>query len=283
MDAAEQVYDERTRRGVLRDLIPGEEPVREEHASAGAGIRLDHVEDRLAELTRLLRAERREDAVVDRVVEEEHLRGLDDDGDERQQAVLYEHLRTRLEHREDRRHDRTRDVEAKDGEDEAEDADGEIVHEHLEARLDLPLDQGVKLLDDPARERPHDHGTHEHRRARIRLDDAHDRNRPHDRAARPADHLAARVGDEERQRIPEERADERTEFLVRQPARVDEERRCQPPGDEGADVGHDHARQELSERLNLLFHNASPCDFMCEIPSYKTQFPQIFIIAFSCC
>ena len=62
--------------------------VGEQQAEAGPGVRLEQEQDRLALLGRLVDAERGEHAVVDGVVEEQHLGRLDDEAGQRQQAVV---------------------------------------------------------------------------------------------------------------------------------------------------------------------------------------------------
>ena len=87
VDAAEELDDRRGRGGALGQ--PGaEDRVREQQTDAGAGVRLQQEQDRLARLGGLLDAQRGEHAVVDRVVQEQHLRRLDDDAGQRQQAVF---------------------------------------------------------------------------------------------------------------------------------------------------------------------------------------------------
>ena len=51
-----------------------EQHISEQHAEAGAGIRFNQEEDGAADFPRLLNAERRENAVVDGIVQEENLR-----------------------------------------------------------------------------------------------------------------------------------------------------------------------------------------------------------------
>ena len=87
VDAAEELDDQRSRcRGLGQALA--EERVGEQQARAGAGVGLEQEQHRLALLCGLLDAERRQHAVVDGVVEEEHLRRFDEDRGQWQQAVV---------------------------------------------------------------------------------------------------------------------------------------------------------------------------------------------------
>ncbi|MPM51737.1 hypothetical protein SDC9_98488 [bioreactor metagenome] len=86
MDATEEVDDDGARDRSAYHARPGD-PVRQQEAEAGAGVGLDHEQDGAAGGLGLLDAERGEDAVVDGVVEEQHLGRLDQDRGERQQVV----------------------------------------------------------------------------------------------------------------------------------------------------------------------------------------------------
>ena len=159
-----------------------------------------------------------------------------------------------------------------------------VVHQHLEARSDLPVPDPVHVLGDQRRERSRDHRAQEHRDGRAD-DDAHCRDRGDDAAALAVDHAAARVRDEERQQVGDHRPYEsdvlREGLAVRpggecrhgmlppdlvgvppsaqnrcdgrppvEPADGDEQGRDQTPGDERRDVRHDHAGQEGAESLD---------------------------------
>ncbi|MCY1221847.1 hypothetical protein D9M72_339180 [compost metagenome] len=64
------------------------------------------------------------------------------------------------------------------------------------------------------------------------------------------DHAAAGVADQERKQEGDHRANELGQFLIGSKARRNEEGRDDAPGDESADVGHDHSGQERPEFLD---------------------------------
>ena len=247
VDAAEEVDDHRARGGLAGLGVLAEEAVREKNAEARAGVGLEHVHDGAPGGLGLRDADGREDAVVDGVVEEEHLGGLDEDGEQRHEAVLHEDLHAAHEHGEDGGHDRADGDVAEHGEHHADDADGEVVDEHLKARGRAALHEAVEHLDDPAGERAHDHGSHEHRGVGGAGDAADDGDGARDAAAVAAGEVAALGGDEHRDQVAEHGRGDARELLVGQPARRDEQGGQKAPGDEGADVGHDHAAEELTE------------------------------------
>ena len=88
--------------------------------------------------------------MVDRVVEEQHLRRLDDDRRERQETVVDELLHAVAEAVGDPRDDRLDDLVAEDRQRAAEDADAEVVDQHLEAWLHLACDGVVEQLQEQA-------------------------------------------------------------------------------------------------------------------------------------
>ena len=90
-----------------------------------------------AGLAGLLDAERSEHALVDGVVEEQHLARLDDEAREGQQARLGEEASADTERVAQQRDDRGHAEESGEGEQEAEDSGGEFVDQHLEAVLFL--------------------------------------------------------------------------------------------------------------------------------------------------
>ena len=198
-------------------------------------------------------AQRPEHAVVDRVVEEEDLGGLDDDRHQRQQAVGDEEVHAFACGVREGLHDRPDREQSEDGHDHAEDAGAEVVDQHLEAGAGPLLEDSVDLLEDPGGQRPDDHRAEEHRD--VRPDhDAHRRHRADDRAALAVDEASAGVADEDGQEGQDHRPDQRRQLLVRQPARRDEQGGDQAPRDERGDVGHDHAGQEATDPLDRGLH-----------------------------
>ena len=240
VDTAEQVDDQRTGSGILGDLIPGEHPVGQQDAGTCAGVGLDHVEDGFSGLLHVLDAEGSEDTVVDGVVQEQDLRRLHEDGDQRKEVVVHQHLDAAAQDDQHCRHERSDDIEADDHQDEADDADGEVVDKHLKAGLDLAFHGFVKLLDDPACERAHDHGAHQHGvlGAADHTDGGYDAD---DSASVSADHLTALVSDQDRKNVGKHRADHAAQLLIREPAGGDEQCGEKSPRDECADVRHDHS------------------------------------------
>ena len=160
MNTAEEVNDECARSGSSCVFILGEEPVSEQHACAGTRVCLNHVEDGVAESLDLLCAERCEDAVVDRVVEEQHFCRFNKDRDQREKSVVNEHLYAAAENGENACHERTHEIEAQDRKEQTDNTEREVAHQHFESGLDLAVDCLVEFLHDPAGKRTHDHRTH---------------------------------------------------------------------------------------------------------------------------
>ena len=260
MDAAEEMDDDRAGCRTAGRAVLGEEHVGQQHAQAGAGVCLEHVHDRLACLSDLLRADRREHAVVDRIIEEQYLGRLEEHGNQRQQAVVHQERNAGGQHAQDRAHDRADRIIANDGKDHAENADREIVDQHFKAGRHTALHGLVKLFDDPARERAHDHRAHQHRlafRSVNARDAAHDCDCTHDASAVAADHLAALRRDQHRQQEGEHKRLDGCQIRIRDPAGVDKQSRDKAPGDKSADIRHDHGAEEFAKSGNRIFHTNS--------------------------
>ena len=240
MDAAEELDDDRSGGGLLGGLVLAEQPVRHEHADARSGVGLEHVHHGLTGGLDLLGTDGHEDAVADGVVEEEDLGGLDEDGQQRHQAVVDEHLYARGEHGENGAHEGPDAVVAEDAQREAYETEGEVVDEHLEAGGLPVLSPVVPLFDDPACERTHEHGAHEHGVVGAH-DGTEDRDRADDATALAGDGIAALSGDEHRDQVLEHRADDCGELFVGEPTRLEEDCREEAPGDERTNVRHDHS------------------------------------------
>ena len=162
MDTAEYVHDQSAGSGVLGCLILGEHPVSEQDACACAGVGLDHVEYGLAESLNLLCSQRSEDTVVDRVVEEEDLRGFYEDRNQRKKSCIDQNVNTAGQEYQDCCHKRSDQIESDDGKEHTQDTDGEVVDQHLETCRDLAFNCLVELLDHPAAERAYKHSAHQH-------------------------------------------------------------------------------------------------------------------------
>ena len=96
--------------------------------------------------------------MVDRVVQEQHLRGLHDERHQREQPRVDQRVGEPSEALRDPVRERADEVQADDRHDAADDARGEVVDEHLEAALDLAGDGDVPLLEQPGRQRAEDEG-----------------------------------------------------------------------------------------------------------------------------
>ena len=253
MDAAQQVDDDRAGGGLAGLLVLAAEPVGQQDAQAGAGVRLQHIHDGAAGLGGLPRADGAEDAVVDGVVEEEHLGRLDEDGHQGQQPVGDEDVHPGGQDGEDDRHQRADDVVPQHRQHQAQDAGREVVDQHLEAGGDVPLGPAVKGADGKAGQRAHRHGAHQHGVVGA-ADAAHHRDGGDDPAAVPGHHVAALARDQDGQQIVQHRVHDAGQVGVGQPARLDEEGGQKAPGDERADVGHDHAAEEFAKAADFFFH-----------------------------
>ena len=237
VDPTEEVDDDRTGGRQLRHAL-AEEHERQEQAEARSRVRLEEEVDRPVIRTRGGggNAERREDAVVDRVVQEEDLRDLDRDVGERQQAGLDDRADPIAEGAGQGSEPGPEEEHAERGEDRAEDAGREVVHEHLEAGPDPIGEVVVEELDQEGADRPHDHRPEEHRDAGADSN-PEGRDRADDAAAMAVDELAARVADQQRDHEVDHRPDDGRDVLVGSPAGRDDERRDQSPGEDRADVG----------------------------------------------
>ena len=274
VDAAEEVDDDRSRRAVADHPVVAEEPEGQQQAQAGTGVGRHHEEDRLALVGRDLESQGVVDALVDDVVEEQDLGRLVQEREQGKGAGVHEGVDPAEELVVERADDRPDDAVGGHDEAQAQEAEREVVDDHLEAGADPGLEDAVDLLDQPRAERSHDHGAQEHRD--VGTDDEADRaHRPRDAAAVSVHQLAACEGQEQGQDVGDHRPDGLGEVLVGQPARRDEQGGEQAPGDERPHVGDDHRGEEPAERLDAcaqarpglgreaavdrLTHHISPC------------------------
>ena len=143
-------------------VVLAEEAVGQQDTKTGTGVGFQHIHDGAAGLSGLACTDGAEDAVVDGVVQEQYLGRLNKDGHQRQQAVRHKEVHTGGQHGEDGSHERADDVVAEDGQQHTQNADGEVVDQHLETGGDMAFHLLIELLDDPAGQRAHDHGAHQH-------------------------------------------------------------------------------------------------------------------------
>ncbi len=229
VDTAQEVNDDRPGcRGA--ELLRAEEHEGEQQAQPGSRVRLDHEQDGLAGGLNVDRGQRGEDAVIDGVVEEQDLRGLHEQGRQRQQPGLDKEVNPRGQHPDQHRQHGPHTQDAENGEQQAEDAQGEVVHQHLEAGGDLAVDGLVQQPQHERGERPQDHGPEEHGRAAVKRgqlrqaadDDPGGGDGADDGTSLSVHHPAAGVADQDRQQVVQHRGDELSQDGVRQPARLDE-------------------------------------------------------------
>ena len=241
MDAAEELDDDRSRRRRTRRAAR-EGPIGQQDAEARPGIGFQQEHDRLARLARLFDPDRREDSVVDRIVQEEHLGRFDEDRDQRQQTVFDHQRHAGRQEDGQRRNHRPHGIEPDQRADDSQDADREVVDQHFESGGNASLRPAVEGADHPAGKGPDRHGADEHR-------DVTAQNHAHHRyggnhAAAIAGHMPSRRhGDQQRQQITQHRFDELPQTRIGPPTRRNEKSRDESPGDECADIGHYHTAQ----------------------------------------
>ncbi|CCK16800.1 hypothetical protein BN136_2810 [Cronobacter universalis NCTC 9529] len=216
VDTAQEVDDSRAACGLLR-AAAAKEHVRQQNTHARTRVGFNQEEDRFAEFMRLLNAQRREDTVVDGVVEEQDFRRFNENRRQRQHVVNHHEVHARGQYFGEHFYRRANAEERQNREDHPDDARGEVVHQHFKAGFDFAVDRGVEFLDAEAAQRACDHCAQEHRD--IRADDnAHGGNRAHHAAALAADQLTAGITDKQRQQVSDHRADQLRQRLVWPPS-----------------------------------------------------------------
>ena len=244
MDAAEQMNDDGARSGVLGHLILGEHPVCQQNAEARARVGFQHVHDGLTHYLNLLCTQRGKYAVVNSVVQEQYLCRLQEYGNQRQQAVIYQEFNTCGQDCQDRCHNRANCIVAQNCHNHAQDANREVVNQHLETSRHTAFHQLVKLLNHPTCQRAHNHGTHQHWLTfgtAYTGDTTHNCDCAHNTAAIAADHLTALCCNQNRQQVGQHVRLNGCKLCIRNPAGFDEQGCDKAPCDKGTDIRHDHA------------------------------------------
>ena len=140
-----------------------ESPACQQDTEARAGVGINQEEHALPYLRRLLDAQRGHDAVVHRIVEEQHLGGVYQHGQQRIQLVGEHPVHTRGEAAGNPRNRVADHHVSRDCKQHRDDTEGEVVHQHFEAGAHLSLDQFVETLYAPSGDRSHYHCSEEHR------------------------------------------------------------------------------------------------------------------------
>ena len=252
MNAAQEMDDDRARCGILCRFVFGAEPVCKQDTKARSRISLQHVHDGLAGLGCLLYADRRENTVVDRIVQEKHLRRLDEDCRERKEICVRKSFNACREDRKDRCHERADEEVSENRDQHTEDTHGKVVDQHLKACRHMAVHRLIELFDDEACEGAHDHGAHEHRLSLCSVnpcDRAHDCDRADDASSLTADEIAALCGDQDREYEEKHIRVNGCKTLIRNPAVRNKKCRDEAPCDKRADIRHDHCGKKLSESL----------------------------------
>ena len=257
MDTAENMDNHGAGGGSLAHAL-AHEPISQEHAEAGAGVRFQQEEHGFAHFLRLLDAQGSQDAVVDGVIEEQNLRRLDKEGGQGQHAHGDDALHTGPQDVVACQHHGAYTCKGHQGQKAAQDTCGEIVYQHLEAAGDGVGDGIIEFLDAPAAEGTHNHCSQEHGDVGA-CDNACGGDGAHHAAPVAVDGGAAGEAYQERYQPFRHGAAGLGQILIGQPARGDKEGCEQTPADEGADVRHDHAGQEAAKFLHGLLGTALLC------------------------
>ena len=192
--------------------------------------------------------------MVDRVVEEQDLCRLHQNGGKGQQSVAHQEVHARFQDIGQAHADGSDDEDGQNGQDCADDAHREVIDDHLEAGGNMAFHLLDKLLDAPASQRAADHSADKHG-AVSGCNCAQSSQGAGDRSLLASDRPAAGVTNQNRQQILEHGSYHTRDGCIGEPALLNEERGDESPRDEGSDVRHDHTGQEPSKLLDILFHS----------------------------
>ncbi len=248
MDAADKL-DQRCARGRCLRESAAEDRVRQQDAKTGTRVGLQQEEDRLALCQGLLGAQRRQDSVVDRVVQEEDLGRFYEDARQRQQPVIDQEFHSCACSIAESRYQRSNTEEPHNAHGGRDDPRGEVIDQHLEPGLDPAFPDLVEFLHDESGQRAHDHGPNEHRDIRTH-DDTHGGCGADYAATDTVNHFATGVTDQQRQQVGNHRFNQCPQGLIRKEAVRNEQGGDDSPGNERPDIGHNHAGEERPEFLD---------------------------------
>lgn len=103
---------------------------------------------------RLLNTQRREDTVVDSVVQEQDFRRFNEDRCQRQHVMDNHEVNARRQNFGQDFNRRANAEECQNREDHPDNTGGEVVHQHLETGLNLTVYPAIKMFNRPAAQRP---------------------------------------------------------------------------------------------------------------------------------
>ena len=215
VDTTQEVNDSRAARRLF-SAAATEEHVRQQNAHPRTRVSFDQEEDRLAEVVRLLNTQRREDTVVDGVVEEQDFRRFNKDRRQRQHFMHHHEVNACRQNFGQDFNRRADAEESQNRKDHTDDASGEVIHQHFKTGLDLTVYPHIKTFDRPAAQRTGNHCAEEH--WHIGTDDnAHGGDSADHTATIAANQTTTGITDEQRQQIGDHRANQFRQRFVRQP------------------------------------------------------------------
>ena len=162
----------------------------------------------------LLNTQRREDTVVNGVVEEQDFRRFNKDRCQWQHVMDNHEVNARSQHFGQGFNNRANAEECQNSEDHPDDACGEVIHQHLKTGFDLTVYPAVEVLNAPAAQRTCNHRTEEHRHV-CADDNAHGGDGTDYAATFAAYQLTTGITDQQRQEISDHRPDQLRQRLVR--------------------------------------------------------------------
>ncbi len=238
VDTTQEVDDCRTARRLFRAATT-KEHVRQQDAHTRTRVSFNQEEDGLAEFMRLLNTQRREDTVVNRVVQEQNFCGFNEDRRQRQHVMDNHEVNACRQCFGQHFDHRANAEERQNRQDHTDDAGGEVVYQHFKTGFDLTVYPVIEMFNCPAAQRTSNHCAEEHRH--IRADDhAHGSNCTDYAATVTADQTTTGKTDQQRQQIGDHRTNQLRQCLVRHPSGGNKQRRDNTPGDKCADVWHYH-------------------------------------------
>ncbi len=254
VDPAQEFNDQGTGCGFPCAAL-SKQAVGQQQSQTRSGVGFNQEEDGLPGFRHLVHAHGCEHAVVDGVVQEQHLGGFHDHAGQPQQSVVHQEGDPGFQGTVERQAHRFDGQTAKNRQDGAENAGGEVREQHLETLRGARLDVGIHFLHAPSAEGTGNHGTDEHRRFGPGGDTRRGTG-TYDGSPVPIHHFAPGIGNQDRQQKPLHGGDKGVQRFIRTPARGNEQCGDDSPGNEDGDIRHDHSRKEPAKGLQFLFHDS---------------------------
>ena len=231
-----------SRSRILCGFILTKKHIGQQNSKTWAWIWLQHIHDGFPCLRNLSSGNGSKHPMVNRIVEKQNFCRFNENGYQRKQSPLYQHIDAGRQNRQNSAHNRPNSHIAQHSQNHTNQSCWKIVNQHLKTCRHMAFHGLIKFLNTKTSQRSHNHRCHQHGNICVAHNRANYSDSSYHTPPVAADHTASRRRNQNGNQIGQHRADHAAETFVGNPAGVNKQCSQKTKSNQSPNIGHNHSR-----------------------------------------